>query len=302
MDNRLKQIEIVTLWGAVCNVVLTVVKFLAGTLSGSAAMVADAVHSLSDLISDGVVLIFARLSSRQCDHGHDYGHGRFETLATLAVSILLLVVAGEMLAHAVQQILAVYHGETITTPGLIALWAALLSIVTKEALYQWTARVGKRINSPVMVANAWHHRTDAISSVASAAGIAGAAFLGGRWAILDPLVGGVISIVILVVGVKMALPALQELTDASLPDETEHQILSIMSAVEGVHSVHQLKTRQMGHYFVLDAHVVVDSTLTVAEAHTITDHIEATLRETYGPETHISLHIEPLECALSNTE
>lgn len=297
MNDRSKQIETVTLWGAVCNVALTVVKFLAGTLSGSAAMVADAIHSLSDLISDGIVLIFARVSSQQCDHGHDYGHGRFETLATLVVSILLLVVAGEMLAHAVQQIVAVYHGETLTSPGLVALWAAILSIATKEALYQWTARVGKRINSPVMIANAWHHRTDAISSVAAAVGIAGAAFLGGSWAILDPLVGGVISIVIIVVGVKMALPALQELTDASLPDETEQQILAIMSGVEGVHSVHQLKTRQMGHYFVVDAHVVVDSALTVAEAHTITDHIECALRDTYGHETHISLHIEPMECA-----
>lgn len=297
MEQRLKQIETVTLWGAICNVALTIVKFIAGTLSGSAAMVADAVHSLSDLISDGIVLIFARVSARKCDHGHSYGHGRFETLATLAVSILLLVVAGEMLAHAVQQITAVYHGETIATPGLVALWAALLSIATKEALYQWTARVGKRINSPVMIANAWHHRTDAISSVASAAGIAGAAYLGGSWAILDPLVGGVISIVILVVGVKMALPALQELTDASLPDETEQQILAIMSGVEGVHSVHHLQTRQMGHYFVVDAHVVVDSSLTVAEAHTITDHIEAALRDTYGHETHISLHVEPMECA-----
>lgn len=297
MDNRLKQIETVTLFGAICNIVLTLVKFIAGMLSGSAAMIADAVHSLSDLISDGIVLIFAHVSSRKCDHGHDYGHGRFETLATLAVSILLLVVAGEMLAHAVQQIVAAWHGEMITTPGVVALWAALLSIATKEALYQWTARVGKRINSPVMIANAWHHRTDAISSVASAAGIAGAAFLGGQWAILDPLVGGVISIVILVVGVKMALPALQELTDASLPDETEKQILAIMSSVDGVHSVHHLQTRQMGHYFVVDAHVVVDSSLTVAEAHVITDHIEAALLNTYGHETHISLHVEPMECA-----
>lgn len=297
MDNRIQQIETVTLWGAVCNVVLTIAKFVAGVVGGSAAMVADAVHSLSDLISDGIVLIFARVSSKKCDHGHDYGHGRFETLATLAVSILLLVVAGEMLAHAVEQIAAFCHGETITEPGLVALWAALLSIIIKETLYRWTVRVGKSINSPVMIANAWHHRTDAISSVASAAGIAGAAFLGGRWAILDPLVGGVISIVILVVGVKMALPALQELTDASLSDETEKKILSLMSTVDGVHSVHQLKTRQMGHYFVVDAHVVVDSSLTVAEAHTITDHIEEVLRNTYGHETHISLHVEPIECA-----
>lgn len=297
MEQRLKQIQKVTIWGAICNVALTIFKFIAGTLSGSAAMLADAVHSLSDLISDAVVLVFSRVSARESDDSHKYGHGRFETLATLCVSLLLLVVAGKMLANAVNQILSARSGATLRTPGLMALWAALISIAVKEFLYQWTKRVGKRINSPVVIANAWHHRTDAVSSVASALGIAGAAFIGGQWAILDPLVGGVISIFILVVGVKMALPALQELTDSSLPEDIEQQIYSIMSGVEGVRNVHHMQTRQMGHYFDIDAHIVVDSTLTVAEAHHITERIEEELHAVYGHETHINLHVEPLEYA-----
>ena len=297
MPQRLQQIQHVTLWGAVCNILLTVVKFAAGIVSGSAAMVADALHSLSDLISDAVVLVFSRLSSHGSDHKHDFGHGRFETLGTLCVSLLLLIVAGKMLVHAFEQIMAVYHGATLQAPGLLALWAALVSIAVKEVLYQWTARVGRRINSPVVIANAWHHRTDAISSVAAALGIAGAYYLGGQWAILDPLVGGVISIFILFIGVKMILPALQELTDSSLPDDIEQRIHSLMSSVEGVRNVHHIQTRQMGRYFVVDAHIVVDSSLTVAQAHVITDKIEALLYEEYGDENHITLHVEPLECA-----
>ncbi|MCQ2112088.1 MAG: cation diffusion facilitator family transporter [Bacteroidaceae bacterium] len=297
MDKRLNQIQNVTLWGALCNVLLTIFKFIAGMVSGSAAMVADAVHSLSDLISDAVVLVFSRLSAKESDRKHDYGHGRYETIGTLCVSVILLYVAGEMLVHAVKQIISVYHGETLQVPGLLALWAALVSIAMKEWLYQWTARVGKRINSPVMIANAWHHRTDAISSVASALGIGGAYLLGGQWVVLDPLVGGLISIFIFVIGVKMILSAFKELTDTSLSDEEEHHIQSIMCSVEGVRNVHHIQTRRMGHYFVIDAHIVVDSSLTVAEAHDITDNVESALHVEYGNETHISLHVEPLECA-----
>lgn len=260
-------------------------------------MVADAVHSFSDLVSDVVVLIFSRISANKSDHKHDYGHGRFETLGTLCVSLVLLFVASEMLSDAYKQVMSVYNGESLKTPGILAFWVALASIAMKEALFQWTARVGKRINSPVLIANAWHHRTDAVSSIASALGIGGALLIGGKWAILDPLVGGLISIFILVVGVKMALPALQELTDTSLPDEIENQMHEIMQSVEGVCNVHHIQTRQMGRYFVIDAHIVVDSMLTVAEAHEITDEIESELHNEFGDETHVTLHVEPLEFA-----
>lgn len=298
MEERTRTIQTVTLWGAVCNLGLSALKMAAGLLGGSAAMVADAVHSLSDLVSDVVVVVFARIAGKGQDEGHDYGHGKFETLATLAVSLLLLVVGARMAASAVRQIVDVFNGATIAAPGTVALVAALVSIVVKEILYQWTARVGRRILSQVMIANAWHHRSDALSSLGSFVGIGGAILLGGRWTVLDPLVGAVISVVIIVVAVKMALPALSELTDASLPEEVESRISGIIASVEGVRNVHGLKTRHSGHYSIVEAHIVVDPDVSVAHAHGITVEAEDRLREVFGPEMQISLHVEPSEDAL----
>lgn len=298
MDERTKEIERVTLWGAACNIGLTIVKFLAGILGGSAAMVADAVHSLSDLISDFIVLVFARISARGEDEGHDYGHGKFETLATVIVSLLLLAVGVEMIVSSVGQIRRALGGEPLPAPDAIALWAAIVSIVTKELLYQWTARVGRRVNSTVVIANAWHHRTDALSSIGSLLGIGGAIALGGRWTLLDPLAGAVISLVIIVVALRMARPALAELTDASLPADSEARISEIARSVEGVNNVHAMKSRQSGPHAIVEFHIVVDPLMTVQHAHDITVQIERRLRETFGPEMQINIHIEPSENAL----
>ncbi len=256
-------------------------------------MVADAVHSFSDLISDIVVLVMVRISSRGKDKGHDYGHGKFETLATVLVSLLLLVVGVRLIGNAVDRIRYVVGGGVIEAPGTIALWAALVSIAVKEILYQWTARAGRRVDSPAMIANAWHHRSDALSSVGSALGIGGAILLGGRWTVLDPAVGCIISIVIIVVAVKMALPALDELTEASLPDDVESNIISAIEAVSGVENVHNLKTRRIGHNISIDTHIVVDPNMSVADAHTITELIEKAIRSEYGENTLVSIHVEP---------
>jgi len=298
MNNRTKDIQRITLWGALCNIALTIIKFFAGILGGSAAMVADAVHSASDLISDIIVIVFARISSQGKDKGHDYGHGKFETLATVIVSVLLLVVGVEMIKSSYQQIRSVIEGNSLPAPDTIALWAAVVSIASKEILYQWTARVGKRLSSQAVIANAWHHRTDALSSIGSLAGIGGAIVLGGKWTVLDPLMGAIISIVIIFVAIKIALPALAELTEASLPEETEHRILEIASAVEGVNSVHELKTRNCGHYCVFDFHIVVEPEMTIHDAHEITVVIEQKLRSEFGEETYINIHIEPSEESL----
>lgn len=298
MDKRTREIERVTLWGAACNIGLTVVKFIAGFLGGSAAMIADAVHSLSDLISDFIVLVFARISAKGEDEDHDYGHGKFETLATVIVSMLLLAVGIEMIVSSISQIRRVVEGETLAAPEQIALWAAVISIATKELLYQWTARVGRRVNSTVVIANAWHHRTDALSSIGSLLGIGGAIVLGGRWTVLDPLAGAVISLVIIIVALRMARPALAELTDASLPAETEAQIEEIARSVAGVNDVHAMKSRQSGPQAIVEFHIVVDPLMTVAKAHDITVKIERRLRETFGREMQINIHIEPSENAL----
>ncbi len=298
MDNRTKDIQKITLWGAFCNIALTIVKFVAGILGGSTAMLADAVHSASDLVTDIIVFVFTRISGKGKDKGHDYGHGKFETLATVVVSLMLLVVGAEMIKSSYQQIRSALEGNPLPAPEMIALWAAVISIIGKEFLYQWTVKVGKRLSSPVVIANAWHHRTDALSSVGSLVGIAGAIALGGEWTILDPLVGAAISIVIIVMAVKMSIPALAELTEASLPEKTEQKMLEIIRSVEGVRGVHELKTRLCGHYCIADFHIVVDPETTILESHETTVIIERKLREEFGEETQINIHVEPSDDSL----
>ena len=298
MDNRTKDIQKITLWGAFCNIALTIVKFVAGILGGSTAMLADAVHSASDLVTDIIVIVFTRISGKGKDKGHDYGHGKFETLATVVVSLMLLVVGAEMIKSSYQQIRSAVEGNPLSAPEMIALWAAVISIISKEFLYQWTVKVGKRLSSSVVIANAWHHRTDALSSVGSLVGIAGAIALGGEWTILDPLVGAVISIVIIVMAVKMSIPALAELTEASLPEKTEQKMLEIIRSVEGVRGVHELKTRLCGHYCIADFHIVVDPETTILESHETTVIIERKLREEFGEETQINIHVEPSDDSL----
>lgn len=290
---RLKEIRRITLWGALANIVLTILKVVAGVLGRSAAMVADGIHSLSDLLSDLVVLVFAQISSKGKDRDHSFGHGKFETLATLIVCIILVVVAVQLMAAGIGSISEVLKGKALPKPGYIALWAAVASIVLKELLYQATVRVGRRVNSPVVIANAWHHRSDALSSVGALAGIGGAIVLGEKWTVLDPLASCGISIAIIVVAVKMALPSLEELLEASLPEYIENDILSAASSVKGVVDIHELKTRRNGVSFIIDAHVVVDPDMTVVQAHDIATEVEKTLRGMYGPETQISIHIEP---------
>lgn len=292
-QGRERTITRVTFWGAVANLALSALKFAAGLVGRSSAMVADAVHSLTDLISDVIVIVMVKVSSKEQDEGHDYGHGKFETLATAAIALMLVVVGAKLMAGGVEKIRFAIGGGELEVPGRIALWAALLSIVVKEVLYQWNARVGRKLGSPAMISNAWHHRTDALSSVGAALGIGGAVLFGGKWAILDPIVCCAISIFIFVVAIKMALPALGELTEASLPEEMENRIVEILMSVDGVDNVHALKTRRNGPNIIVEAHIVVNPEMSVSEAHRLTEIGETLLREEYGADTHISLHVEP---------
>ncbi len=293
MNKREKEIRRITIAGAVVNIVLTTLKIIAGILGRSAAMIADGVHSLSDLFSDVIVLIFTHISSKGKDRDHSFGHGKFETLATLIVSVMLVVVGADFMAKGVRKIIGVLNGEMIPVPGMVAFWAAAASIAAKEILYHVTARVGKKINSPVVMANAWHHRSDAFSSIGALAGIGGAIILGDRWAILDPLASCGISIAIIAVAVKMALPSLAELLEASLPEEMENEIKEIAMSVEGVDDIHELKTRRNGISVIIDAHVVVDPDMTVVQAHDISTAVETALRSRFGAETQINIHVEP---------
>ena len=280
---REKEIRRITLWG----------KIVAGIFGRSAAMVADGIHSLSDLLSDAVVLVFTHISSKGKDRDHSFGHGKFETLATLIVSIILVTVGGNLMSNGIRSIIGVFNGTEIPKPGYIALIAAAVSIASKEWLYHATVRVGKKTGSTVVIANAWHHRSDALSSIGSLIGIGGAIVLGDKWTVLDPLASCLISIAIIVVAVKMALPSLAELLETSLPEDIEQEIIRIASSVKGVNDIHDLKTRRNGISFIIDAHIVVNPEMSIVEAHDISTDVEEALRMKYGPETQLSIHVEP---------
>lgn len=291
--DRLKDIRSITIWGAVVNIALTVAKIVAGVVGRSAAMIADGIHSLSDLLSDIVVLVFTHISSKGKDRDHSFGHGKFETLATLIVSIILVVVGAKLMSGGIKSIISVVNGEVIPKPGYIALAAAVISIAAKEILYQATVKVGKEVNSPVVVANAWHHRSDALSSIGALLGIGGAIILGDKWTILDPIASCCISIAIIVIAVKMALPSLSELLETSLPEDIEAEIVRTASEISGVRDIHELKTRRNGISFIIDAHITVDPSISIVEAHDIATNVEEALQLKYGNETQISIHMEP---------
>lgn len=302
MKTREQQISSITWLGMVINAILTAFKLVAGALGRSSAMVADGVHSLSDFVSDIVILVFLKISSKGRDKDHDFGHGKFETMATFILSIILIVVAAQILSGGIEKISSVIRGELIQAPSTIALIAAAVSIAAKEFCYRITVIVGKKVNSPAVIANAWHHRSDALSSIGSLIGIGCAIFLGNKWVILDPLMGCAISIVIFVVAVKMALPAMKELLDISLPDDVENDIIETALRVDGVTDVHNLKTHRNGPSIIIDAHIMVDHHLNIVAAHNISTEVEDSIKRRFGPETQISLHIEPDNFSHENHE
>lgn len=292
---REKEIVRITLWGSVVNVTLTALKFAAGILGCSAAMIADAVHSLSDLLTDFVVLLFVRISSRPADSDHPYGHGKYETLATVIVAVALLAAGGVLAAEGVQKILSAIHGEELVMPGRIALWAALISIAAKEIIYLLTIRVSRRVQSSALEANAWHHRTDALSSVATSIGIGGALLFGGKWAILDPIAAVLVSIFILVAAARLLHEALQDLLEKRLPEEVENEIRAMVAADSEMSEMHKLRTRRVGNVYSIEMHLRMDGNMPLAEAHRHSAMLEQRLRERFGQQTMITIHMEPLK-------
>lgn len=293
MRAREKQITRVTLIGSIVNLILTAIKIIAGVVGKSGAMIADGIHSLSDLASDIVVLIFVPIAGKAKDKDHQYGHGKFETLATLVVSLILMVVAIRLVASSAKSIISALSGNILPKPGYIALAAAIISIVSKEILYQYTALVARRTNSSVCKANAWHHRSDALSSIGSLLGIGGAVILGNKWTILDPVAAVIIGLMILFVAIKMAKAPIEELMEKSLDEETEREITDIILATEGVQNMHNLKTRRNGQSKIIDCHIRVKRTISIVEAHDIATNVEKNLKQKFGNETQTSIHIEP---------
>ena len=294
-DIRTKRIYRVTLLGMFVNMILFVFKLVAGFLGRSGAMIADAVHSASDFATDVVVLAFVRISAKPRDDDHKWGHGKYETLASLIIGVALFAVGVEILLDSAEKIKAVAEGEVLPRPGAIAIIAAAVSIVAKEALFQWTVRVGKQVESPSVVANAWHHRSDALSSIGALLGIGAAYFLGEKWRIADPIAAIVVAALIIKVAIDLCSTALAELLEKSLPKEVEEEILAIILATPNVYKPHNLRTRRIGSDIAIEVHIRVDGNMSVFASHEISKEIERALRARFGERTAVAIHIEPMK-------
>ena len=281
--------------GGIANLLLVGLKFVAGLAGRSSAMIADAVHSLSDFITDIVVLVFVGISAKPQDESHDYGHGKFETIATFFIGLALAAAAIGIVVSASTKLAGWLQGEDIPAPGKLALWAALISIVVKEILFQYTARKGKKLESQALVANACQHRSDALASIGADIGIGGAIILGNRWTVLDPLASIVVGAMLVKVAWDLLGPAIGELTDKSLPEDAENEILNIIAAEPGVSQPHNLRTRRIGNRVAIEVHVRMDGSLPLSQAHERASRIERHLKERFGADSHVTIHMEPVK-------
>lgn len=293
--SRKREIYKVTLVGSAGNAALLTFKFIAGILGNSSAMIADAVHSMSDFVTDILVLVFVSISAKPQDQSHDYGHGKFETIASFLIGLGLVAAATGIVVSGMLNLFDWWRGAQLEAPGWIALWAALLSIAVKEMLYQYTARRGKALNSQVMIANAWHHRSDALSSIGAAVGIGLAIWLGQRWTVFDPLASIVVGLMLVKVAYELLKTTVNELTESSLPEETEHEILQIIQSFGDVRQPHNLHTRRIGNHIAIEVHVRMDGQLPLTIVHERATTIERKLKERFGPDTHVALHMEPIK-------
>ncbi len=295
MQTRDQRIYKVTITGSIVNVLLLILKFTAGILGHSAAMIADAVHSLSDFLTDVVVIAFVKLSSKPADSDHDYGHGKYETIATSIIGMALIIVAVMLAWDGIEKIISVINGGTLPIPGTVALIAALLSIILKEWIFRITEKVAKEVQSQALEANAWHHRSDALSSIGTSIGIGGAILLGSKWAILDPIAAVIVSILILFTALHLLRQASGELLEESLPKDVEDKIESIVYKDSLVCDIHNLHTRHIGNIIAIEMHFRLPGEISLTTAHYHATQIEKALREEFGKDTYIMLHIEPVK-------
>jgi len=294
-ESREKEIYKVTLMGGAVNVLLLLFKFVAGIVGHSSAMIADAAHSLSDFVTDIIVIVFVKISNKPQDKSHDYGHGKYETLALTLIGIALMAVAIGIIVKGAMKIAAWANGEALEVPGMLAFWAAIVSIVLKEAIYRYSIIKARKLDSKAVEANAWHHRSDALSSIGTAIGIGGAIFLGERWTILDPIASVVVGAFIVKVAFDLLKNGIGDLMEQSLPDQVEDEILTLASGVPGVSTPHDLRTRRIGNHYAIELHILMDGNISLKEAHDKASEVEDVLKKRYGEETHVAVHVEPKE-------
>ena len=281
-----------TLVGLSCDIILSALKIVTGLIGRSSAILADGIHSISDTVTDTLVYAMVRLSGKGVDERYRYGRGKYETLAAFLISLILVVVALGLMIDGVKDVWAAFNGTTLERPRNIALFTAILAIAVKEGLYHYTRHVGRRTGSSALKAYAWHHRADALSTLTTLAGVAGAMFLGDRWRVLDPLAAIAVSVLILLIAYRMGRPAAEELLEVSLPLEEQRIITNIVQGTPGVKAFHNLRTRRNGNLRVVDLHIKVEGDMSVSSSHDITREIERQLSDTLG-EVMTNIHVEP---------
>ena len=287
LEQRTKEINRVTWWGVFVNLLLSATKLIGGTIGQSQSLIADGVHSLSDLASDAMVLVAAKHAGVEADDDHPYGHGRFETLATVGLGLFLIVVALGIAFDAAHR---VFDEEVTEIPHYFTLAIALFSILSNEGLYHFTHRVGLRINSKMLIANAWHHRSDAISSIVVLVGIAGAQM---GLPILDPIAAVIVALMIAKIGYELSYNSVRELVDTALEPEMVEKIKAKILENEDVLEMHMLRTRRMGHTSLVDVHILVQPKLSVSEGHHISEDVEKSLIESFDDVNDVTVHIDP---------
>ena len=287
LEQRTKEINRVTWWGIFVNMLLAVTKLIGGTIGQSQSLIADGLHSLSDLASDAMVLVAAKHAGEEADDDHPYGHGRFETLATVGLGLFLIAVGLGIAFDAAHR---VFDEEIKAVPHYFTLAIALFSILSNEALYHFTHRVGLRINSKMLIANAWHHRSDAISSIVVLVGIAGAQM---GIAILDPIAAIIVALMIVKIGYDLSYHSVRELVDTALEPEMVEQIKAKILENEDVLEMHMLRTRRMGHTSLVDVHILVQPKLSVSEGHHISEDVEKSLINSFDDINDVTVHIDP---------
>ncbi len=294
MIGREKAAQKVTLFGMFINFLLVLIKFIAGIIGGSAALVADAIHSLSDFISDIIVIVGFKITAKPADESHNYGHGKVETISAVIIGLLLVILSFVLIGTSGFKIYQFFFkGKDIAVPKFYVLYVVVASIVLKEMLYRVTKIVGTRIKSEAVIANAWHHRSDALSSVAAFIGIVLAVSLGEHYAVCDPIASFAVSLFIFKVGLSIILSSYKQLIDASLSVAEVQQINDAISSIPEIKGYHNMKTRRIGYYVSIDVHIFVEKSINVEDAHNIATLLEVKLRETFGEATIINVHVEP---------
>ncbi|MCL2550332.1 MAG: cation diffusion facilitator family transporter [Methanimicrococcus sp.] len=283
----------ITIVGMVINLILTIVQAIVGVIGNSVALVADSMHTLSDLLTDFLVLFSIRFSEKPEDESHNFGHKKIETLASVLIGAVLFSVGLMMIYTGGTKLYSFIIGLPLEKPSVITFYVAVFVAILKELLYRYTHHIAKKLNNDMIEVNAWHHRSDAFSSVGVAAGIGIAVLLGNQWIIIDPLIAILLAFYLIYIAVKILYSSINELMEASLGTEINNEIRTAALGCRGVLNVHSLKTRKLGSSKAMDMHIMVDENLTVKEAADIQKDVEKCLRGQFGADIYVIIKIEP---------